>query len=88
MQLAHPVVEVLPQPVAMADQLAQVLGRLVVQPGGRGALLEAERARPRASIASVLVRSRLASWKRRVRSGLSSATSCPAAASTANRFFQ
>ena len=60
MQLADPVAEILPQPVAMADELAQALGGLVVQPGWCGALLEcAERARPVASIASVLVRSRL-----------------------------
>ena len=42
MQLAHPVVEVLAQPVAVADELAQALGRRVVQPGGRGTLLEGE----------------------------------------------
>ena len=42
MELAHPVVEVLAQPVAVAHELAQRLGGFVVQPGGRGALLEAE----------------------------------------------
>ena len=42
MQLADAVVEVLAQPVAMADQLAQGLGDLVVQMGGFGALLEGE----------------------------------------------
>ena len=42
MELTHPVVEVLPDPVAMADQLAQLLaGDLVVQ-GGGGPLLHAE----------------------------------------------
>ena len=42
MQLADPIVEILPQPVAMADQLAQNLGRLVVQPGWCGPLLECQ----------------------------------------------
>ncbi len=42
MQLADAVVEVLAQPVAVADQLAQALGDLIVQPGRRGALFEAE----------------------------------------------
>ena len=42
MQLAHPVVEVLPQPVAVAHELAQGLGGCIVQPRGHGALLEAE----------------------------------------------
>lgn len=42
MQLTHPVIQVLAQPVAVADQLAQALGDLVVQPGRRGALFEAE----------------------------------------------
>jgi hypothetical protein len=53
-----------------------------------GRFSKARRARPSASIASVLVRSRLASWKRRVANGFRSATSCPAAVSTAKRFFQ
>ena len=42
MELAHPVVEVLAQPVAVAHELAQRLGGRVVQPGGRRALLEGE----------------------------------------------
>ena len=42
MQLADPIVEILPQPVAMADQLAQNLGRLVVHPGWCGPLLECQ----------------------------------------------
>ena len=40
--MADAVVEVLAQPVAVADQLTQALGDLVVQPGRRGAFLEAE----------------------------------------------
>ncbi|HEV2874762.1 MAG TPA: hypothetical protein VGW14_06400 [Thermoleophilaceae bacterium] len=40
MELAHPVVEVLAQPVAVADELAQGLGLGVVQPRGHRALLE------------------------------------------------
>ena len=40
MQLADPIVEILPQPVAVADQLAQVLGDFVVKMGGSGPLLE------------------------------------------------
>ena len=42
MQLAHAVVEVVAQPVAVADQFTQALGDLVVQLGRRGALFEAE----------------------------------------------
>ena len=45
MQMAHPVVEVLPRPVAVADELAQALG-FVVQPGGRRTLLEGEAGQP------------------------------------------
>jgi len=45
-QLAHPVVEILAQPVAVTDELAQALGGLVVQPGGRGTLLEGEAGQP------------------------------------------
>jgi hypothetical protein len=40
-ELAHPVVEVLAQPVAVAHELAQGLGARVVQLGGRGALWSA-----------------------------------------------
>lgn len=46
MELADAVVEVLAQPVAVADHLAQALGDLVVQPGRRGALFEAEAGEP------------------------------------------
>jgi hypothetical protein len=88
MQLAHAVVEVLAQPVAVADQFAQALGDLVVHPGRRRALLEAETGEAMGVVTSVLVRSRLLSWKRRATNGLSSTTSWPAAVSTANRFFQ
>ena len=42
MQLADPIAEILPQPVAMADELAQGLGRLVVQPSWCGPLLECQ----------------------------------------------
>ncbi len=41
-QLADAVVEILAQPVAVADQLAQSLGDLVVQVGGGRALLEGQ----------------------------------------------
>ena len=88
MELAHPVVEVLAQPVAVADQLAQAFGGLVMQMGKGWALLISEAGRPWALMASVLVRSKLAFWKRLAWNGLSRVTSCSAAVSTANRFFQ
>ena len=65
-QLAHPVVEVLAQPVAVADELAQGSRRPRRAAGwARGASRRRGGRGPSASMASVLVRSRLASWKRR-----------------------
>jgi hypothetical protein len=87
-QLTHPVVEVLAQPVAVADELAQALGGLVVQPGGDGALLEGEAGEPlgvdRVGLGALEARILEAAWL----NGFKSATSCPAAVSTAKRFFQ
>ena len=46
MELAHPVAEVLAQPVAMTHQLAQLLGGGRRQPGRGRALLAAEASEP------------------------------------------
>ena len=46
-ELANPVVEVLTQPVSMADKFAQALGRRIVQLRGRGTLLEGQPGKPR-----------------------------------------
>ena len=88
MQLAHAVVEVLAQPVAVADQFAQALGDLVVQPGRRGAFFEAETGEAMGVNDVGLGAFEAAVLEASVTNGLSSATSCPAAVSVANRFFQ
>ena len=87
-ELAHAVVEILAQPVAVPDQLAQGLGDRVVQVGGRRALLEGEAGEAGGVDGVGLGPLEAASWKRLAWSGLTSATSWPAAVSTANRFFQ
>ena len=87
-ELAQPIAEVLQQPLAQANQFAQLLGGGVGQRRGRGCFWAAKRAIPKASMASVLVRSRSSPANRWVRSGLSNATAKPAVANTANRFFQ
>ena len=74
-QLAQPVVEVRPEPVAMAHELAERLGGLVEEPSRPRGASRRPAARAPASIASVMVRARLASWKRRAVNRFRSATS-------------
>jgi hypothetical protein len=46
MELAHTVTEVLAQPIAKPDELAQFLGRSIGQPAGRRAFLRGEARNP------------------------------------------
>jgi hypothetical protein len=87
-QLPGAVAEVLHEPVAQPDELAQVLGRGLGQPRRRRPLLggeagDAERV-DRVGLGAFEVLAGEASGG----SGLSSATVKPFAARTANRFFQ
>lgn len=87
-ELARPVVEVWRNRSRWRTSSRRASATASCSRMGAGRFSKASRIRPAASIASILVRARLASWKRRAGSGLISATSCPAATSVPKRFFQ
>jgi hypothetical protein len=72
--LAHTVPEVLAQPIAEPDELAQFLCRAIGQPAGRRPFLRGEARDPHRIAGVGLVRCRSSPASRRVRSGFTSAT--------------